>query len=44
VIIFISVYFVMTKSGNFWIHPRMCLSEDFVRLDLRKEDMVGGVD
>jgi len=25
VFIVVSVYFVMTQSGNFWIHPRMCL-------------------
>jgi hypothetical protein len=23
VFIFVVVYFVMTQSGNFWIHPRM---------------------
>jgi len=25
VFIAVSVYFVMTQSGNVWIHPRMCL-------------------
>jgi hypothetical protein len=23
VFIVVSIYFVMTQSGNFWIHPRM---------------------
>jgi hypothetical protein len=23
VFIFVNVYFVMTQSGNFWIHPRI---------------------
>jgi hypothetical protein len=27
VFIFVSVYFVMTQFGNFWIHPRMWLYE-----------------
>jgi hypothetical protein len=24
--VFVVVYFVMTQSGNFWIHPRTCSS------------------
>jgi hypothetical protein len=24
VFIVVSVYFIMTQSGNVWIHPRMC--------------------
>jgi len=27
--VFVVVYFVMTKSGNFWIHPRMVCSLPF---------------
>jgi hypothetical protein len=25
VVVAVVVYFVMTQSGNFWIHPRNCL-------------------
>jgi hypothetical protein len=31
VFIVVSVYFVMTQSGNFWIHPRIW--EDNIRMD-----------
>jgi hypothetical protein len=24
VVVVVLVYFVMTQSGNFWIHPRIC--------------------
>jgi hypothetical protein len=39
--IVVSVYFVMTQSGNFWIHPRMTNSYKKGSLqDSRIEDSV----
>jgi hypothetical protein len=26
VVVVVAIYFVMTQSGNFWTHPRTCLS------------------
>jgi hypothetical protein len=31
--VFVVIYFVMTQSGNFWIHPRIALADWFGRAD-----------
>jgi hypothetical protein len=48
VFIVVSVYFVMTQSGNFWIHPRMQLSisfsKEFVPTETQGQVWETGVD